>query len=310
MVICLYAGFSLINKVRKNRSLCAYREKYLNNMRLQHTLLAIIMMLTLLACDRPKQTSINKLSIGVVNYGENDKLPQQYQNFQEYLGTQQNSLIELEPAYNEIHALNQISSKKWDLVFAPPGLTAIAIAQYNYEPLVPLEGRDQSRSVIVTKQDSFAKSRQDLAAQTIALGQKGSATGYYLPIFNLYGLNFKKVLFASTPKQILQLLDQNQIAAGALSLEDFNQLKQDYQPNQFKVIYLDRHDIPPGAILISDRLDGNQQKRIRLVLRNTPSFIAASAGYLPNEPLPDYAYLTKVIERVQKITSPTLTEER
>jgi hypothetical protein len=38
-----------------------------------------------------------------------------------------------------------------------------------------------------------------------------------------------------------------------------------------------------------------------LALRDTPSFIAASAGYLPDEPLPDYAYLTKVIERVQDI---------
>jgi phosphonate transport system substrate-binding protein len=281
-------------------------------MRLQHTLLAIIMF-TLIACDRgasplgypkgnrPKQTSINKLSIGVVSYGENEKSLQQYQDFQEYLGTQQNSLIELEPAYNEVRALDQISGKKWDLVFAPPGLAAIAITQYNYEPLVPLEGRDQSRSVIVTKQDSIAKNRQDLAAQTIALGQKGSATGYYLPIFNLYGLNFKKVLFAPTPKHILQLLDQNQIAAGALSLEDFNLLKQDYKPNQFKVIYLDRHNVPSGAILISDRLERNQQEQIRLALKNTPSFIASSAGYLANEPLPDYAYLTKVIERVQEI---------
>ncbi|MEO0014199.1 MAG: hypothetical protein RLZZ535_2588 [Cyanobacteriota bacterium] len=277
-------------------------------MRLQRTLLAIIMF-TLIACDRgaypkgnrPKQTSINKLSIGVVSYGENEKSLQQYKDFQEYLGTQQNSLIELEPAYNEVRALDQISSNKWDLVFAPPGLAAIAITQYNYEPLVPLEGRDQSRSVIVTKQDSIAKSRQDLAAQTIALGQKGSATGYYLPIFNLYGLNFKKVLFASTPKHILQLLDQNQIAAGALSLEDFNLLKQDYKPNQFKVIYLDRHNVPSGAILISDRLERNQQEQIRLALRDTPSFIASSAGYLPNEPLPNYAYLIKVIERVQEI---------
>jgi phosphonate transport system substrate-binding protein len=269
-------------------------------MHLQHTLLVIITF-ALIACDRPQETTISKLSVGVVNYGENEKSLQQYQDFQEYLGTQQNSLIELEPTYNEVRALEQISSKKWDLVFAPPGLAAIAISQYNYEPLVPLEGRDQTRSVIVTKQDSTANSRQDLAAQTIALGQKGSATGYYLPIFNLYGLSFKKVLFAPTPKNILQLLDQNQIAAGALSLEDFNLLKQDYKPNQFKIIYLDRHNVPPGAILISDRLERNQEEQIRLALRDTPSFIASSAGYLPNEQLPDYTYLTKVIKRVQEV---------
>lgn len=273
-------------------------------------ILLVIIIFTLIACDRPEETALSKLSIGVVSYGENEKSLQQYQDFQEYLGTQQNSLIELEPTYNEVKALEQIASKKWDLVFAPPGLAAIAITQYNYEPLVPLEGRDQTRSVIVTQQDSTAKSRQDLAGETIALGQKGSATGYYLPIFNLYGLKFKQVLFAPTPKNILQLLDQDQIAAGALSLEDFNQLKRDYKPNQFKILYLDRHNVPPGAILISDRLERNQQEQIRLTLRQTPSFISSSAGYLPNEELPDYAYLTKVIKRVQEVlaTSPMVLQ--
>lgn len=273
-------------------------------------ILLVIIIFTLIACDRPEETALSKLSIGVVSYGENEKSLQQYQDFQEYLGTQQNSLIELEPTYNEVKALEQIASKKWDLVFAPPGLAAIAITQYNYEPLVPLEGRDQTRSVIVTQQDSTAKSRQDLAGETIALGQKGSATGYYLPIFNLYGLKFKQVLFAPTPKNILQLLDQDQIAAGALSLEDFNQLKRDYKPNQFKILYLDRHNVPPGAILISDRLERNQQEQIRLTLRETPSFISSSAGYLPNEELPDYAYLTKVIKRVQEVlaTSPMVLQ--
>jgi phosphonate transport system substrate-binding protein len=282
----------------------------------RHPLLLIIIF-TLTACGRgvylegnrgglseenkSQETTLTKLSIGVVNYGENEQSVQQYNDFQEYLGTQQNSLIELEPTYNEVRALAQISSQKWDLVLAPPGLAAIAIAQYNYEPLVPLEGRDKTRSVIIAKQDSTAVSRRDLAGQTIALGQKGSATGYYLPIFNLYGLNFKQVLFAPTPKDVLQLLDQDRVNVGALSLDDFNLLKRDYKPNQFKIIYLDHHDVPPGAILISDRIERNQQEQIRLVLKKTPSFIASSAGYLPNEPLPDYAYLTKVINRVQEI---------
>jgi phosphonate transport system substrate-binding protein len=277
-------------------------------MNFQYPLLVIIMFF-LIACDRggwtesnrPEKTTITRLTVGVVNYGENEQSDQQYQDFQEYLATEQNSFVELEPTYNEVRALAQISSKKWDLVLAPPGLAAIAIAQYNYEPLVPLEGRDKTRSVIITRQDSTATSRRDLAGQTIALGQKGSATGYYLPIFNLYGLNFKQVQFAPTPKEVLQLLDQGQVTVGALSLDDFNRLKQDYKSNQFKVIYLDHHAIPPGAILISDRLERNQQEQIRLTLRNTPSFIASSAGYLPNEPLPDYSYLTKVIKRVQEV---------
>lgn len=141
-----------------------------------------------------------------------------------------------------MRALSQIKSKKWDLVFAPAGLAAIAITDYNYEPLVPLEGRDKTRSIIVVKQDSTAKSRQDLQGETIALGQKGSATGYYLPIFNLYGLNFKEVIYASTPKDVLRFLAEEEVTVGALSLADYNLLKRDYPANQFKILHLDKHN--------------------------------------------------------------------
>ncbi|MEL6580404.1 MAG: PhnD/SsuA/transferrin family substrate-binding protein [Cyanobacteria bacterium J06621_12] len=266
----------------------------------KHFWLAIIV-LTLVSCDRPEEVEIRKLSIGVVSYGNTDKSLQQYGEFQKYLGTQQNSLIELEPAYNEVRALQQITNKKWDMVFAPPGLAAIAISQHNYEPLVPLEGRDKNRSIIVVKQNSTAQDLRDLGGQTIALGQKGSAAGYYLPIFNLYGLNFREVLYAPTPQKVLQLLSEGKVAVGALSLGDFNLLKRDYPPNQFKVVYLDQHNVPPGAIIISDRLERNQQEQLSVALKETPSFISSAAGYLPNEPLPDYNYLTKVIKRVQEV---------
>ena len=261
----------------------------------------IIVIFAISACDRPQETSIKRLSIGVVSYGSNNESLRKYADFKQYLGTRQNSMIELEPTYNEVRALSQIASKKWDLVFAPPGLAAIAISQYNYEPLVPLEGTDKTRSVIITKSDSKAEDRQDLAGQTIALGQKGSATGYYLPIFNLYGLNFKEVVYASTAKDVLELLNNDKVTVGALSLAEFNVLKRNYEANQFKIVHLDRHNIPPGAVLVSDRLERNQQEQIRIVLKETPSFIASNAGYLTSGEMPNYSYLVEVIERVQEV---------
>jgi len=264
-------------------------------------ILLIIIIFTLTACDRSIEKTMSKHTIGVVSYGKNEKSLKQYADFKTYFGTRLNSLIELEPAYNEVQALQQISRKNWDLVFAPPGLAALAIARYNYEPLVPLEGRDKTRSVIIARQTAPFNKRQDLKGQTIALGQKGSATGYYLPIYNLYGLNFQEVLYAPTPEDILQWLEEEKVTVGALSLDDFNLLKRDYSPNTFKIVYLDKHNLPTGAILISDRLERNQQEQIRLVLVETPSSIASTAGYLPTEPLPKYDYLTKVIKRVQEV---------
>lgn len=262
-------------------------------------LFAILLSLT--ACNRPKTEIIHKYNIGIVNYGENDKTLKKYTEFEKYIGAELSSAIELEPTYNEIRALQQISTKKWDLVFAPPGLAAIAVSHYGYQPIMPLDGNDKSRSVIVVKNNSPYQQRQDLSGKTITLGQKGSATGYYLPLYNLYGVNLADTLYAPTPKEILQWVNEARSEAGALSLAEYNLYRRDFAPNTFRVLHLDQHDIPPGAILVSDRIERNQEAMIITKLSNTPSFISASAGFLPNERLPDYDYLIKVIKRVQEI---------
>ncbi len=119
------------------------------------------------------------------------------------------------------------------------------------------------------------------------------------------------MLYAPTPQDILKWLEEDRVSVGALSLEDYNLLKRDYSPNTFKIVYLDKHDVPSGAILISDRLERNQQEQIRLALVETPSFISSTAGYLPTEKVTDYDYLIKVIERVQEvlIESPMLLKK-
>lgn len=264
-------------------------------------ILIIIIMFAISSCDRQEEMPIRKLTVGVVSYGGNEASLQKYDEFKNYLGEQQNSLIELEPAYNEVRALQQIYNKKWDLVFAPPGLATIAISQHNYEPLVSLEGRDKTRSILVTKSNSAIENMRDLSGQSIALGQKGSATGYYLPIYNLYGLNFKEVIYASTPKDVLQQIQDGKVTVGALSLAEYNLLKRQFPPNQFKVVHLDKHEVPAGAVLISERIERNQQEQIKKALKDAPSFISANAGYLPTEEIPDYTQLTKTIERVREV---------
>ncbi len=253
-------------------------------------------------CSRTaEKTEIYKLTIGVVKYEAQDNTLEKYADFKQYLETQLNCIVEVEPVYNEVKALQQIAQKEWDLVFAPSGLAAIAISRYNYLPLVPLESLRQTRSVIAVRQDAKFESHQDLAGEVIALGQQGSATGYYLPIYNLYGLQFSEIKFAPTPSTILTWLDEEKVAAGALSMEEFQRYRQNFKPNNFKVIYVDYHDVPPGAILIGDRIERNLQEQIEQKLAETPSFIAGSMGFLPNEKPPNYDYLVKVIERVRPI---------
>lgn len=265
-------------------------------------IILIVVLLVVSACSRSSEEfSMVKLSIGVVSYEANDNPVEKYADFRNYLGSQLHRVVELEPVYNEVKALEQIAQKKWDLVIAPPGLAAIASARYNYLPLVPLESGQRTRSLLTVKYDSEFETHQDLAGEVIGLGQIGSATGYYLPIYNLYGLHFAEVKFAPTPKTILNWIDEGKIAAGAMSMAQFHQYRQNFEPNKFKVVYIDSHSVPPGAILIGDRIGSSSQEKIKQVLAETPSSIAASVGFLPNEQPPNYDYLVRVIERVRPI---------
>ena len=193
--------------------------------------------------------------------------------------------------------------QKWDLVFAAPGLAAIAVSRHRYVPIIPLEGINNNRSVIVVSQDSDYQDLKDLKGTVIALGQEGSATGYYLPIYNLYGLVFAEIRFAPTAKTGMQWLESGEVAATALSLAEYNRYRQEIGTNKFRILHLDTHKIPSGAIAVSENVERNQQEQIKQLLVAAPAHIAASAQFLPSESLPSYDYLIKAIERVEPIAA-------
>lgn len=255
------------------------------------------------ACSMIQTSQVSQLNIGIVNYEASDRSIEKYSDFQTYLGTELKSIINLEPTYNEVQALRRIVNNKWDLVFAPSGLAAIAVDQHNYLPVVPLEGINNNRSVIVVRQDANFQKRQDLMGEVIALGQVGSAMGYYLPIYNLYGLVFAEIMFAPTAKTGMSWVESGKVAATALSLADFNRYRQELGATKFRVLYLDNHKIPSGAIVIRESMERFEQEQIKKVLTDSPSHIAASAQFLKDEELPNYRYLLSVIKRVEAIAA-------
>ena len=268
-----------------------------------HRLLGLIIISwVIVGCSEVNEEIYQKLVIGVVEYEEQARSIKQYSDLQNYLSIKLKSIVEIEPAYNEIHALKQIAEKKWDMVFASPGLTAIAIYRHQYQPVLPLEGVEELRSVIVTNNDSPFKTHRDLNGKSIALGQEGSATSYYLPIYNLYGLSLQKVLFSPTPQTSLEWLEQGKVVAAALSLQEFNQHRRNFQPKQFRIIHIDSHIIPPGAVVVSNKISPQKIQSIQNAMTEAPSHIAASAKFLPNAKLSEYKYLNRVIEKVASIS--------
>lgn len=260
----------------------------------------LILWLPLSGCSQDRSTPPEKLTIGVVSYDTGVLSIDSYERFQDYLAKQTSSIVELEPALNELNAVQRIHSKAWSIVFAPPGLAAIAIGTENYTPIFRMEGVDNLRSVIVVREDSPIKSIADIANKAIALGEPGSAAGYYLPLYDLYGLTLAEVRFAPTPKTILAWLSQETVAAGALSENDFERYKYEFGQTKFRILHTSRF-VPPAVVLLAPTLDRNQEEQIKAVMSAAPSSITEDAHYIPNTKLPDYEQFIQIVKKVKPL---------
>jgi phosphonate transport system substrate-binding protein len=242
-----------------------------------------------------------KLTIGVISYGEEGVSVEKYQQLQQHLAQKTNSIVELEPAYNELQALEQIRRTNWSIVFAPPGIAAVAIGQEMYLPIFSLAVVSSlERSVLVVRDESPISQISQLANQTIALGKPGSAASYYLPLYDLYGLTLAKIILAPTPRQVLNLLTQGEVVAGALSENEFERYRHQFADTKFRVIHKSRW-IPSGVVLLSPKIERNQQENIQTVMKEAPSEITADAGYVPGAKIPDYQEFIKLVNKVQPI---------
>jgi phosphonate transport system substrate-binding protein len=260
-----------------------------------------ILLLLAVGCSSSEVPEQKKLVIGIVSYGQGSLSLEQYAELKAHMEFQLKSMVELEPAYNEVQALQQVERKAWDVVFAPAGLAAIAISDAHYLPILPRSGGEKDHSVIVVKEDSPVRQLKDLANGTLALGQEGSATGYYYPVFNLYGMTMAQVRFAPTPKTILEWLDRGEVTAGALSIGELEHYRSDFPKAKFRILYRDNHRVPSGSILVGPTVERNGQQQILKALESVPASLAASAEYIPNAQPPDYAFLIKVVKQVRPI---------
>ena len=202
--------------------------------------------LFLAACsNQSRSSSRQQFVLGTVSYGSGEETLLQYDRLTRYLEEKLQAVVQLEPAYNERKALERLKSQAWLIVFAPPGLAAIAMTKYRYLPVTSLVGVSSRRSVLVVLKDSPAQTLESLAGKTLAIGQPGSAVGYYLPIFNLYGLTLASLEIPGTPKAILEAIAQGEADVGALSLEEFNTYKTQVNQAEFRILFTDAHTVPP-----------------------------------------------------------------
>ncbi|MFN6572676.1 phosphate/phosphite/phosphonate ABC transporter substrate-binding protein [Dendronalium sp. ChiSLP03b] len=257
---------------------------------------------TITGCkSTPKSEGV--LTIGVINYGGGEEIIKQFAKFNSHLAQKIKMRIRLEPAFNENKAIERLEDQAWSLVFAPPGLAAVAIARYRYLSMFPLVGVSNLRSVLIVRKDNPIQELKQLEGKTVALGQPGSATGYYFPLYNLYGLTLAEILSAPAPKTVLEWVAEGKADAGAISIAELNLYSPQLRPTEFRILYTDPHYVPPGVVLIGSSVERNRQEYIRKVMSQISSVLAQEVGYVPNGKVPDYKYMIDVVDRVKSITS-------
>jgi phosphonate transport system substrate-binding protein len=264
--------------------------------------LLFLLSLIVSAC-KPKSSYGGELTVGVINYSGGEEIINQYAKFNSYLGEKMKAYIQLEPVFNENQAIERLKERVWSVVFAPPGLAALAISRYQYTPLFPLIGETNLRSIIVVGKDSPLSDLKMLEGQTLVLGQPGSATGYYLPLYNLYGLTLAEILFAPTPKTVLEWVAQGKANAGAVSVAELELYGSQLKQSELRILFKDPHFIPSGVVLVGPSVERKNREYIRRALNEFPSILAQDVGYVPNGNVPDYGYMIEVVERVKAITS-------
>lgn len=251
-------------------------------------------------CNSRQKAPLGKLVIGIVSYDAGTNFLEKFDRFREYLASATQTVVELEPAFNELKAVEQIERQIWSMVFAPPGLAAIAVGAQQYLPIFTLQGSNNERSVLLVRADSEIQRLGDLANQVVALGEPGSATGYYLPLYDLYGLTLAEIRFAPTPKAILEWLVQGSVVAGALSEQEFQQYRNEFGSSQFRVLHQSR-TVPSSVVLLAPSVDRNRQYQIETAMRNAPSSIIGDAGYIPEATLPNYDQFIKLVAKVRPL---------
>jgi phosphonate transport system substrate-binding protein len=264
--------------------------------------LLVIIGLLGIGCGKEEETfNPDRLTIGVVSYGDGAVSLEKYQRFKDYIATHTKTIVELEPAYNELQAVEQVQRKNWEIVFAPPGLAAIAMSKSQYIPLFSMEGVSSTqRSVIIVRDDKPIQKIGDLANKIVALGETGSAAGFYVPLYDLYGLTLQQIRSAPTPRSALGWVNDQTVDAAALSERDYEIHQRDFPTTKFRILHTSRW-IPAGIVLLGPSVDRNRQQQIQKIMREAPPHIVGDAGYVPAAKIPSYNQFIQLVEKVRPL---------
>jgi ABC-type phosphate/phosphonate transport system substrate-binding protein len=190
---------------------------------------------------------------------------------------------------------NQIASKEFDIVFAYSPINSWVAKKKGY---IWLGNQNPSasvyyRSALFVRADSPIQSIADLKTTTkIALGPIGSASSFYVPVYELYG----KSLTVIRDKSHAEI--QNLVKTGKADVGASTESALENKP-EFKIIHSSKN-IPVAGVFISPNIAQSDRNQIKQILSEAPRGILEKAGYW-NLAEPNYDYVGQISAKTEEI---------
>jgi phosphonate transport system substrate-binding protein len=216
-------------------------------------------------------------------------------------------------------ARRRICSGEWQLSFVlSPLVTAQAIecgqkplfqvlGSKTYQAAYFVRGNGPLRTLRGSKKQIF----DQLEGKTLALNQVGSASGFYVPLYELYGRRFKRIALLGDYDRIKAQVYSGKFDVGVAPLTAITG-DPDFPEGAFKVLATS-FDIPEGAVLIDPKLDTCLSKKLIEILQLKEVYTKVKAPdqkntklntkplYDPSVALPSYNLFVPIIPKVNGI---------
>jgi ABC-type phosphate/phosphonate transport system substrate-binding protein len=215
-------------------------------------------------------------------------------NYFDYLqGKQVGIIIEGDKSLSYQEVKKRLAAKKWDIVFARSPMISRFSQKQSYSYLAGMfPGSATYKSGIFVKANSPIRSINDIKSNTVVALGDFSASGFYMPVYDLYGKTFSaKIARSESPRS---MVSQGKAEVGTVAIGD--QLK----PNnsEFRIIHTSR-DIPGSGVYLSPQL-ASQHQQIKQVLLAASKSITKKVNY-GDVPEPNYTEFDKIIDRVDSM---------
>ena len=216
-------------------------------------------------------------------------------NYIDYLqGKQVGIVIEGDKNLSYQEVKKRLAAKEWDIVFARSPMIARFSQKQSYSYLAGMfPGSPTYKSGIFVKTYSPIRSIDDINSNTVvALSDFNSASGFYMPAYDLYGKTFSaKIARGESP---MSMVSQGKADVGAAAIGD----KLKANNSEFRIIHVSRN-IPGSGVYLSPQFS-SQHDQIKQVLLAAPKSITKKANY-GDVPEPNYSEFDKITDRVDSI---------